>query len=38
MPETTVIRGEVVVERGEVEAQPGGGRYARAAATVGAYA
>lgn len=38
MPETTVVRGEVVVERGEVKAQPGGGRYARAAANVGAYA
>jgi dihydropyrimidinase/dihydroorotase len=28
MPETTVVRGEVVVERGEVVGRPGHGRYA----------
>ena len=28
MPETTVVRGEVVVDRGEVVGRPGYGRYA----------
>jgi dihydropyrimidinase/dihydroorotase len=32
MPETTVIRGEVVVDRGEIVGRPGHGRYAGAAA------
>jgi dihydroorotase-like cyclic amidohydrolase len=31
MPETTVIRGEVIVERGEVVGSPGHGTYVRAA-------
>jgi hypothetical protein len=33
MPETTVIRGEVVVDRGEIVGRPGHGRYAGAAAS-----
>jgi dihydroorotase-like cyclic amidohydrolase len=32
MPETTVIRGEVIVDRGEVVGRPGHGQYARASA------
>ena len=32
VPETTVLRGQLMVERGEIVGQPGSGRYVRAAA------
>jgi dihydroorotase-like cyclic amidohydrolase len=38
MPETTVIRGEAVVERGEIVGRPGHGTYVGAAALAAAHA